>query len=230
MKHFKQYYNIFNTYKDYYNKRNKHFVSWHNFSDHLTYYCENVAKFEKHKKQTSMKKLFALSVLVLTMVFTSSATAQKFPGLDKSPADIASQPSTYKISKKNIRVVYSRPQLKGRLVKDLAPAGKVWRTGANEAAEITFYADTQFGSKTVKAGTYSLFSIPGDKEWTVILNKNLNQWGAYSYEKDADAVRITAKVSKSKDAIEAFSITFTDTDMVMGWGTTLVSVPFKVSE
>ncbi|WKB80454.1 DUF2911 domain-containing protein [Cellulophaga lytica] len=176
-----------------------------------------------------MKRLFALSALVLTMVFTTNATAQKFPGLDKSPADIASQPSSYKISKKNIRVVYSRPQLKGRLVKDLAPAGKVWRTGANEAAEITFYADTKFGGKTVKAGTYSLFSIPGDKQWTIILNQNLNQWGAYSYEEDADAVRVTGKVSKNKESLEAFSITFTDTDMVMGWGTTLVSVPYAVS-
>ncbi|MDO6490706.1 MAG: DUF2911 domain-containing protein [Cellulophaga sp.] len=175
-----------------------------------------------------MKRLIALSALVLTMVFTTNATAQKFPGLDKSPADIASQPSSYKISKKNIRVVYSRPQLKGRLVKDLAPAGKVWRTGANEAAEVTFYADTKFGGKTVKAGTYSLFSVPGEKEWTVILNKNLNQWGAYSYEKDADVIRVTGNVSKSKDAIEAFSITFTDTDMVMGWGTTIVSVPFSI--
>ncbi|ADY30109.1 MULTISPECIES: DUF2911 domain-containing protein [Cellulophaga] len=176
-----------------------------------------------------MKRLFALSALVLTMVFTTNATAQKFPGLDKSPADIASQPSSYKISKKNIRVVYSRPQLKGRLVKDLAPAGKVWRTGANEAAEITFYADTNFGGKKVTAGTYSLFSIPGDKQWTVILNKNLNQWGAYSYEEDADVVRVTGKVSKNKESLEAFSITFTDTDMVMGWGTTLVSVPYAVS-
>lgn len=176
-----------------------------------------------------MKRLIALSALVLTMVFTTNATAQKFPGLDKSPADIASQPSTYKISEKNIRVVYSRPQLKGRLIKDLAPAGKVWRTGANEAAEITFYTDTKFGGKSVKAGTYSLFSVPGDKEWTIILNKNLNQWGAYSYEKDADVLRVTGKVSKNKESLEAFSITFTDTDMVMGWGTTLVSVPYKVS-
>lgn len=176
-----------------------------------------------------MKRLIALSALVLTMVFTTNATAQKFPGLDKSPADIASQPSTYKISEKNIRVVYSRPQLKGRLIKDLAPAGKVWRTGANEAAEITFYTDTKFGGKSVKAGTYSLFSVPGEKEWTIILNKNLNQWGAYSYEKDADVLRVTGKVSKNKESLEAFSITFTDTDMVMGWGTTLVSVPYKVS-
>ncbi|MCL5245243.1 DUF2911 domain-containing protein [Cellulophaga sp. 20_2_10] len=175
-----------------------------------------------------MKRLLALSALVLTMVFSTSATAQKFPGLDKSPADIATQPSSYKISKKNIRVIYSRPQLKGRMINDLAPAGKVWRTGANEAAEITFYNDTNFGGKAVKAGTYSLFTIPGDKEWTVVLNKNLNQWGAYSYDKAGDVLRVTAKATKNSESLEAFSVTFTDTDMVMGWGTTLVSVPFSI--
>ncbi len=176
-----------------------------------------------------MKNLFALSVLVLTLVFSTDATAQKFSGLDKSPADIASQPSSYKISKKNIRVIYSRPQLKGRVVSDLAPAGKVWRTGANESVEITFYGETKFGGKSIKPGTYSLYTIPGEKEWTIILNNNLNQWGAYSYDKAADVARVTGKVSKNDEALEAFSITFTDTDMVMGWGTTLVSVPFAIS-
>lgn len=177
-----------------------------------------------------MKNLFALSVLVVAMVFSTTATAQKFSGLDKSPADMAAHPSSYKIAKKNIRVIYSRPQLKGRVVNDLAPAGKVWRTGANEAVEITFYGDTNFGGKNIKAGTYSLFTIPGTKEWTVILNSNLNQWGAYSYDKAADVARVTAKVATGQESLDAFSITFTDTEMVMGWGTTLVSVPFSVPQ
>jgi len=177
-----------------------------------------------------MKKLFALSVFVLAMVFSTDATAQQFSGLDKSPADMAAHPSSYKNSKKNIRVIYSRPQLKGRLVNDLAPEGKVWRTGANEAVEITFYGNTTFGGKNIKAGTYSLFTIPGSKEWTVILNSNLNQWGAYSYDKSGDVARVSGKVSKGEESLEAFSITFTDTAMVMGWGTTLVSVPFAIPE
>lgn len=157
------------------------------------------------------------------------ATAQKFSGLDKSPADIASFPSSYKESGKSVRVIYGRPQLKGRDMGTLAPTGKVWRTGANEASEITFYKDATFGGEKVAAGTYSLFTIPGDGEWTVILNNNLNQWGAYSYDSAADVVRVTSAVSNDGEALEAFSMAFKEVDggahLVMGWGTTRIATP-----
>ncbi|MEM6866388.1 MAG: DUF2911 domain-containing protein, partial [Bacteroidota bacterium] len=92
-----------------------------------------------------MKKLLLFSFLVIGLVFTTETRAQKFSGLDKSPADIASYPTSYREADKSVRIVYSRPQLKGRNLSDLAPAGKVWRTGANEAPEITFYKDATFG-------------------------------------------------------------------------------------
>ena len=176
-----------------------------------------------------MKKYLTLSLFVLALVFSTTANAQEFSGLDKSPMDMASFPSSYKVSDKAVRIVYGRPQLKGRSMGDLAPAGKVWRTGANEAPEITFYKDVTFGGQSVKAGTYSLFTIPGDKEWTVILNKNLNQWGAYSYDEAADVARIAVPSSSASESLEAFSIAFKEveggTHMVMGWGTTRVEVP-----
>lgn len=173
-----------------------------------------------------MKNLFLFTFLAIAMVFTTEATAQKFSGLDKSPMDIASYPTSYKEADKSVRVIYSRPQLKGRSLADLAPEGKVWRTGANEATEITFYKDATVGGKTIKAGTYSLFTIPGDDEWTIILNSNLNQWGAYSYDSDADVARVTATASTDDEELEAFSIAFEDNgNMVMGWGTTRVSLP-----
>ncbi|MDM9630974.1 DUF2911 domain-containing protein [Robiginitalea aurantiaca] len=176
-----------------------------------------------------MKKYLTLSLFVLALVFTTSSNAQEFSGLDKSPMDMASFPSSYKVSDKAMRIVYGRPQLKGRSLSDLAPAGKVWRTGANEAPEITFYKDVKFGGQDVKAGTYALFTIPGDKEWTVILNKNLNQWGAYTYDEKGDVARTTAAASTSGESLEAFSIAFKEVDggahMVMGWGNTRVAVP-----
>ncbi|KQC31362.1 DUF2911 domain-containing protein [Flagellimonas eckloniae] len=176
-----------------------------------------------------MKNILLLTFLTLTLVFSTEATAQKFNGLDKSPADIASFPSSYRVSEKAARVIYSRPQLKGRSLSELAPDGKVWRTGANEAPEITFYKDATVGGKSVKAGTYALFTIPGESEWTVILNGNLNQWGAYSYNSDADVVRVTAKASTDSDSLEAFSIAFEENGtMVMGWGTTRVSLPMSL--
>jgi hypothetical protein len=179
-----------------------------------------------------MKKLFALSILMLAMVFTTNSSAQKFSGLDKSPMDMATFPSSYKISDKSVRLTYSRPQLKGRSLSELAPAGEVWRTGANEAAEITFYKDAKVGGTDVKAGTYSLFTIPGDGEWTVILNGKLNQWGAYSYSKGADVARVKAAVSMAEDSLDAFSIAFKEVDggahMVMAWGTTRVALPIMM--
>lgn len=167
--------------------------------------------------------------MVCTMVFTSAAFGQEFSGMDKSPMDQASYPSDYKISDKAVRVIYSRPQLKGRSMEELAPAGKVWRTGANEAAEITFFKGATIGGQNIDAGTYALFTIPGEKGWTVILNKNLNQWGSYFYDKSGDVARAEANVSTGSESLEAFSVTFQDVDkgvhMVMGWGTTRVAVP-----
>ena len=179
-----------------------------------------------------MKKLFALSILMLALVFTTNSSAQKFSGLDKSPMDIAAFPSSYKISDKAVRLTYSRPQLKGRSISELAPAGEVWRTGANEAAEITFYKDTNVGGTDVKAGTYSLFTIPGEGEWTVILNSNLNQWGAYSYDKGADVARVKAGTSAAEESLDAFSMAFKEVDggthLVMAWGTTRVALPIMM--
>ncbi len=175
-----------------------------------------------------MKNLFVLTLFAFALL-GAEATAQKFSGLDKSPADIASFPSSYKESNKAVRVIYSRPQLKGRDMATLAPEGKVWRTGANEATEITFYKDATVGGQAVKAGTYALFTIPGESEWTLILNGNLNQWGAYSYDKSADVVRVTSAASQGDETLEAFSIAFKEVDggahLVMGWGTTRVETP-----
>ncbi len=179
-----------------------------------------------------MKKLFTIAFVAVALALSTEANAQKFSGLDKSPADIATFPSSYKVPDKAVRVIYSRPQLKGRSVSELAKAGEVWRTGANEAAEITFYKNINFGGADVPAGTYSLFTIPARGEWTIILNKNLNQWGAYSYEEGADVVRVKAAESSGDESLEAFSIAFDETkgdaSMVMGWGKTRVTVPIKI--
>lgn len=176
-----------------------------------------------------MKKLTLLLLALSTsLVFVTEATAQKFSGLDKSPADIAYYPASSREANKAARIIYSRPQLKGRSLAELAPVGKVWRTGANEATEITFYKDAMVGGKTIKAGSYSLFTIPGEDEWTVILNNNLHQWGAYSYDSDADVVRATAKASTDSEELEALSIVFDDEgNLVMGWGTSRVTLPIS---
>ncbi len=176
------------------------------------------------KKAMNLSKLACLAILLVSF----SMNAQDFKDLDKSPMDAAAFPSSHRVSEKTVKVIYSRPQLKGRTVQSLAPNGEVWRTGANEATEITFYKDVTVGDKMVKAGTYSLFTIPGEKSWTIIINSDVDVWGAYSYNKDNDVARVEVPVSEGKKSLEAFSIAFDDEgSMHLAWGTLRVAVPMK---
>ncbi|MBT8267300.1 MAG: DUF2911 domain-containing protein [Bacteroidia bacterium] len=159
------------------------------------------------------------------MLFTSQIQAQNFSELDKSPMDAASFPSSYKVSDKQVKVVYSRPQLKGRELSSLVKNGEQWRLGANEAAEITLYKDMMVGGTSIPAGTYTLSAIPGEKEWTLIFSSDLNVWGSYFYNEANDVARVKGKVSKGDKSLEAFSITFDDKgNMHLGWGTLRVMV------
>lgn len=177
-------------------------------------------------KNLIMKQFF-LSALLLA---TFSVSAQEFRGLDKSPLDMIQYPTSNRETNKSIRVLYSRPQLKGRALSQLAPNGKVWRTGANEASEITFNSSMKLGTTTIPTGSYSLYTIPGEKEWTVILNKATNVWGAYNYDESQDLARIAVPVQEGKESLEAFSMAFESVDggvhLHMGWDTVRVAVPF----
>jgi hypothetical protein len=169
-------------------------------------------------------------LLLLTVLFTAPAAfSQVLPGLDKSPADIA----YFRNSKTDVpavKVIYSRPQKKDRRIfGGLVPYNEVWRTGANEATEITFTHDGTFGGKAVKAGRYSLFTIPGPKSWTIILNSALDVWGSFTYDKSKDVLRVEAPVGKTKSEIEAFTIFFTGKppsgNLVFAWDNVWVEVP-----
>jgi hypothetical protein len=172
---------------------------------------------------------FVTLILIAAIAFSSNTFAQDFKGLDKSPMDVAPFPASYKESDKKVKVTYSRPQLKSRELSKLAPNGKVWRTGANEAAEITFYYPAKVGGKMVKPGTYSFFTIPGSEGWTVILNEATNVWGSYTYDQKLDVARFETTPTKSKKSIEAFSIVFegkgNEATMFMGWGNKVLSLP-----
>jgi hypothetical protein len=179
-----------------------------------------------------MKKstLFFSTILIFSLLFTNEINAQKFSDLDVSPLDIASYPSNFRDSNKLLKIIYSRPQLKGRTLDKLTPNGKIWRTGANEATELILYADFHLGETLLKAGTYTLATIPGEKEWTIIINSDLNTWGAYFYNKSNDVTRISVPVTSGDSSIEAFSIVFEEGDkgvnMYMAWDTVRVVVPF----
>jgi hypothetical protein len=177
------------------------------------------------------KAILSIAIFTIALISATEVTAQEFPKMDVSPMDAASYPTNWREADKLVKVIYSRPQLKGRSLDKLAPNGKVWRTGANEAAEITFYKNVMFGDKKVKAGTYTLFTIPTDGNWTVILSNQKNVWGSYFYDEKEDVARVEAEVSQGKNSLEAFSIVFDGEDeeamMHLGWGKTRVSVPVK---
>ncbi len=150
---------------------------------------------------------------------------------------MAQNPSSPKITaespNKNIKVVYGQPSKRGRVIfgeessNSLEKFGKVWRTGANEATEITFKNDVMFGGKHVKAGTYTLFTIPNPKEWTVILNKELGQWGAYDYDKikGSDAAQVKVPVTANKATVEKLTITPANNSVAIAWDNVSISVP-----
>ena len=145
-----------------------------------------------------MKNLLAIFAFFFAVTSLVQAQDKKAP---VSPKVTVESPD------KNIKVVYGQPSKKGRIIfgadgsSSLEKYGKVWRTGANEATEVTFKTDVMFGDKMVKAGTYTLFTIPGEKEWSVLLNSTLGQWGAYDYEKvkGTDVAMIKVPVSMNKN-------------------------------
>jgi hypothetical protein len=175
---------------------------------------------------TTLLFLFAGLLLV-----SSDLSAQKFPALDKSPLDV----SYYRVDKAPVaKVVYSRPQKIGREVfGNLVAYDKVWRTGANECTEIKFFKDATLGGQDVPAGTYSLFTIPGKENWTIILNKTTDQWGAYGYDQAEDLCRFEVPVKATDEVVEAFSIVFVENEgggasMVLAWDMTKVEAPLQI--
>jgi hypothetical protein len=178
-----------------------------------------------------MKKSIVTTIAFAFMILLSAnVQAQKFADLDKSPMDRASFPTDYKDAAKVAKITYSRPQLKGRSLDELAPNGKVWRTGANEAAEITLYKDMKLGQNKIKAGTYTLYTIPEKDSYTVIINKDLNVWGSYFYKQENDVARLNVPVTEGTESLENFSMVFTKSDngivLNMGWDKMRIAVPF----
>lgn len=130
------------------------------------------------------------------------------------PAASPNQKVIQQFSMTKISVDYSRPGVKGRKVfGELVPYGKVWRAGANSATKITFEQNVNFGGKDVMAGTYGLFVIPTEKEWKIILNKDSQQWGAYSYDEKLNAAEVTVPVQKLTEKQEWFEISLVPSDI-----------------
>ncbi len=140
---------------------------------------------------------------MLWMAFFGCAlTTLAFAQADK-PKPSPAQTTKGKIGDVDVAIKYNAPSVKGRTVwGELVPYDKVWRTGANEATTISFDKDVMVEGQKLPAGTYAFFTIPGEKEWTLIFNRETEQWGAYKYDDSQDALRVKVKPQMAKQTEE----------------------------
>lgn len=169
-----------------------------------------------------MKKIAAFCTMLMTTVVMVTSAQDMKKEAPKSPAATA---------KNNIaEVSYSQPSKRGRVIfGELVPYGEVWRTGANASTDITFKTDVLFGGKEVKKGTYAIFTIPQEKEWTVILNSQAKQKGSSEYEanKAKNVLEVKAPVTTIPNEQEQFLISFEGEHIAFTWDKTKVLVPLK---
>jgi hypothetical protein len=177
-----------------------------------------------------MKFIFQIfcSFWVLSLIIFENSHAQEALKPRLSPLEVV----TLKYEDTYIKITYGRPHKKGRdIFGDLAPYGEVWRTGANEATEITTTKDIKIGGKKLPQGTYTLFTIPYRDRWTIILNEELGQWGAYNYNSEKDILRFDVPVTRMDELYEPFTIEFEQNEnsanILMMWEHTKVSIPIE---
>ena len=178
-----------------------------------------------------MRKQIWIGIGVALLIFVGYSLYQYFT--PSSPPDKA----VYDKNGLTIEVDYSRPYKKDRLIFGsesegaLQSYGKYWRAGANAATKITFNQDVSFGGKPVEAGTYSLYTIPGEGNWTIALNSEYDRSGASPPDETRDVVRLTVPSESYDDIQEQFLIDFEEqgpvTYLILRWDQTKVSVPIR---
>ncbi len=170
-----------------------------------------------------MKTLRILSMTILTLV-VMQAKAQDLELPQPSPWAQISQ----KFGLSQATITYSRPAMKGRKIFGaLVPYGEMWRTGANKAVELKIEGDARINGQKIEPGAYSLFTIPGQTEWTIIINKNTELWGTGGYKQEDDVIRFTVK-SGTCPTTESFTIGFANVSdksltVEISWETTKVA-------
>ena len=177
------------------------------------------------------RKYLTVGVLVSLLMSAFLSFAQQ-PPEDKSKRPSPPGVAEVSLKGKKITIDYGRPFLKGRKVgQELAPYGEVWRTGANEATALTTEIDLTIGDVKVPAGKYTIYSLPSEGTWKLIINKQTGQWGT-KYDQSQDLARIDMQKSQLSDKVEQFTIAFdkkseNTAELNLDWENTRVSVTVK---
>jgi len=187
-----------------------------------------------------MRPLF-LALALFTSILVNAQ--QKPTDLDKSPMDMSYWPSNFPMLKLSgkasgepyARVIYGRPQKNGRsLFGDIVQYNTIWRLGANEATEIEFFVPVKIEGKLVPKGRYTLYSIPNESNWILILNTDNFSWGNFSYNAKKDLLRVQVPVIKTMDTTEAFTLYFEETNLGAGliilWDQVKVMLPISFAK
>lgn len=185
-----------------------------------------------------MKKIIAVTSLFQLFFLCLLAQSPAAPPVDKSPMDMSYFPANYPVLKINdkvteplaARVVYSRPQKAGRTIYGgLVKYNEVWRLGANEATEIEFFRQVKIGGKKIEKGRYTLFAIVAEGNWTFILNRDTDTWGAFKYDQKKDVTRISVPSQTMETGIESLAMGFEKTvkgcNLVVSWDNLRAAMP-----
>ncbi len=166
-------------------------------------------------------------------------------GADKSPMDLVQYPNSSRFRNfqkpedldkavAKVRVVYSRPQMKGRKIfGELLKYGEMWRVGANETTELTFFEDVTIGGTKIKKGRYGLFAKVNDGNWEFIIHKNVQSWGHPNHDEKDNVVTVVAKTERTPKTLEALSMVLQEkganqVDLVIGWENTMARLPIML--
>lgn len=154
---------------------------------------------------TSIRYIRLLSLIVILLPFTLINAQHLDLPLMSQPASVMQR-----IGLLDVNIYYSRPNVRERIIwGELVPYNKVWRTGADNATNISFSEDVTLNGNNVPAGRYAFFTIPGREEWTIIINKTAKQWGAFNYDSTKDLIRFQVKPAET-EFTESMEFTFSD--------------------
>jgi hypothetical protein len=169
------------------------------------------------------------------LLVVSSLLVPVLGAQNRGPAKSPPQTLTQVVGTTAVTVDYGRPGIKGReIYGGLVPFGKVWRTGANASTKLKLAGDAKIGGLAVPAGEYALYTIPGEAEWTVIISRQADLWGAGGYDAEQDLGRFTVVPEKLEDRVETFTIGFSHfqdyaATMYLDWDLTRVAFTIETS-
>ena len=168
-------------------------------------------------------RLMGVMMLALLLITTVSMTGQRGDDANRKSKNGKVEGI---IDGVNVLLEYGSPKVNGREIwGGLVPFDKIWRTGADEATQITINKDANVEGKKLGAGSYSLFTIPGKKEWTIVFNTVAKQWGAFRYDETKDALRITV-IPAPSEHVEEMTFHIKGNKVVLRWEK--LSVPFHI--